>query len=244
MSRYKALLAYEGTEFEGFQRQAPSHRTVQGEVEKGLHAILDKKTSIVGAGRTDSGVHATGQVISFTCEWRHPEEALRNALNANLPEDIAVLQIEQIHETFHPRFDAKWRRYEYRIYNAPTRQPLYRHRSWWVKRPLNITQMNQAAKCLLGEHDFATFGQPPQGNSTVRTVVKAEWQECAPYLVLTVEANAFLFRMVRSIVGSLKMVGDGSWSIEQFGKALKRADRTQCGPVAPPQGVYLVSVKY
>ena len=242
--RFKALVLYDGTEFEGFQKQPPSHRTVQGEIEKGLQALFKKSITVIGAGRTDSGVHATGQVISFAGEWNHPEGALQNALNANLPEDIAILKIEQVHTDFHPRFDAKKRQYEYLIYNSKVRQPLYRNFSWRVAKPLDIEKMNEAAAVLLGNHDFATFGQPPQGVKTVRSVFQAKWCIKEPYLMFTIQANAFLYRMVRSIVGSLKLVGEGSWSVEQFLEAFEVADRSFCGPVAPPQGVYLVSVEY
>lgn len=244
MNRYKALVSYDGTEFEGFQKQAPSHRTVQEEIEKGLSVIFNSTIPIIGAGRTDSGVHATGQVISFQSFWKHSDDALKNALNANLPEDIAILKIEQIHTHFHPRFDAKRRTYEYFIYNSPIRHPLYRQRSWRVSKPLNLAKMNEAASYLTGEHDFATFGQPPQGTKTVRAVFQAEWGEQFPYIKFTIAANAFLYRMVRSIVGSLKCVGEEIWTVDQFVAAFEASDRSLCGPVAPPQGVYLVSVEY
>ncbi|MEM7330754.1 MAG: tRNA pseudouridine(38-40) synthase TruA [Chloroflexota bacterium] len=242
--RYKACVSYDGTRFEGFQRQPKGHRTVQEELENALQAIFNKQIRIVGAGRTDSGVHASGQVISFDIKWKHSDQDLQNALNANLPEDIAVLKIEQIHDNFHPRFDATKRAYEYFIYNAPVRHPLHRNRSWWVKPKLDVEKMNEAATLLIGEHDFATFGQPPQGTRTLRAVFEAHWKIKAPFLIFSVQANAFLYRMVRSLVGSLKMVGEGQWSVAQFAEALEKADRSMCGPVAPPQGVYLVSVEY
>ncbi len=242
--RFKACIAYDGTRFEGFQRQPKGHRTVQEELEKAAQAIFNKSKTIIGAGRTDSGVHATGQVISFDAEWKHSEQAMQNALNANLPEDIAVLKIEQVHPNFHPRFDAVKRTYNYFIYNNRVRQPLFRDRSWWVKPKLDIGKMNEAAALLIGNHDFATFGQPPRGIKTVRSVFQAYWEFKDPYFVFTVQANAFLYRMVRSFVGSLKMVGEGQWAVEQFAEVLEAKDRSKCGPVAPPQGVYLVSVEY
>lgn len=244
MQRFKALVSYDGTGFEGFQKQPPTHRTVQDEIEKGLQSVFNNAITIVGAGRTDSGVHATGQVISFEAQWHHPDEALRNALNANIPKDIAILKIEQVHTSFHPRFDAQKRVYEYLIYNSRVRHPLYRNWSWRVSKPLDIEKMNEAALLLIGDHDFATFGQPPQGIKTVRTVFKAKWTVREPFILFTIEANAFLYRMVRSIVGSLKLVGEGVWTVEQFLEAFQAADRTLCGSVAPPQGVYLVSVEY
>lgn len=237
-------MAYDGTDFAGFQKQPEQHRTVQREIENGLRAVLDETIPVIGAGRTDSGVHAAGQVIAFTAHWRHSETALRNALNANLPRDIAVLQLEQTDAAFHPRFDAKWRRYTYRIYSAPVRNPLYRRQCWWVTAPLDLEKMAEAAVFLIGQHDFATFGQPPQGSSTVRELTRAEWTKVGPLLQFTVEGNAFLYRMVRSIVGSLKLVGEGTWRVEQFGDALRAADRTRCGVTAPPQGVCLEFVQY
>ena len=244
MQRYKALIAYDGTNFEGFQRQRPSHRTVQAEVEQALKLILGESISVAGAGRTDSGVHATGQVISFMTVWHHSDQALQNALNAKLPSEIVILKIEQIQAEFHPRFDARKRTYEYLILNTAVRQPLYRHRAWWVKRPLRLETMNEAAAHLLGEHNFSTFGQPPQGHNTVRHIFQAEWTLREPFLLFTIQANAFLYRMVRSIVGSLKLVGENAWSIETFVDAFQQQERSSCGPVAPPQGVYLISVEY
>lgn len=244
MLRFKAQIAYDGTRFEGFQKQANGHRTIQAEIEKGLQFVLKKPTPIIGAGRTDSGVHATGQIISFLADWKHPAAALRDALNANLSDEIVILTIEQVHAEFHPRYDAKMRGYSYLVYNAPIRHPLYRHKSWHVKKPLDLSLMNQAASLLLGEHDFATFGQPPQGDKTIRHIFKAEWSTKAPFLQFEIKANAFLYRMVRSIVGSLRLVGEGTWSVEHFAYALEQRERKYCGQVAPPQGVYLVSVEY
>lgn len=242
--RFKAIVAYDGTDFAGFQKQPSQYRTVQREIENGLQAIFDAFIPVIGAGRTDSGVHALGQVIAFSARWRHSETALRNALNANLPKDIAVLQIEQTDSAFHPRFDAKGRRYAYRIFNSPVRHPFYRRQSWWVTAPLDVAKMEEAAVYLVGQHDFATFGQPPQGNNTVRNLSEATWQREGDRLCFTIEANAFLYRMVRSIVGSLKLVGEGTWRVEQFVEALRARDRAQCGAVAPPEGVCLVSVQY
>ena len=244
MQRFKATVAYDGTHFAGFQKQPEQFRTVQRELENGLFAIFNKQIPIIGAGRTDTAVHATGQVISFDCDWKHPVEALHNALNANLPDDVVALKIEQIHTYFHPRFDAKVRTYQYLVYNKPVRHPLYRNCSWHVVKPLDMTMMNEAAVYLKGEHDFATFGQPPQGNNSVREIFQAIWDVQEPYLVFTVSANAFLYRMVRSLVGSLKQVGEKSWTVEQFLAAMQAKNRDACGKVAPPQGVYLVSVEY
>jgi tRNA pseudouridine38-40 synthase len=241
--RYRALVAYDGTAYHGFQRQRQPN-TIQETVERALSALAARPVTITGSGRTDSGVHATGQVISFTLEWRHDMAALQKAINARLPDDIALSAVTEAGPDFHPRYSARRRRYEYYIYNAPVRSPLQRLRSWHVSRPLDLDQMNRAAAHLIGVHDFATFGRPPQGNNTVRQVFRADWKRQKELLVFTIEANAFLYRMVRSLVGTLRAVGESRWAVEQFVAALASCDRSRAGPVAPPHGLYLVSVLY
>ncbi|MBE2220339.1 MAG: tRNA pseudouridine(38-40) synthase TruA [Anaerolineae bacterium] len=244
MARFRALVEYDGTVYFGFQRQREDQPTIQSELERVIRQIVREPVTILGSGRTDSGVHATGQVISFDSEWRHTVADLQRALNANLPADIAILQLDTAEPTFHPRFDARRRAYEYHIYNAAVRSPLRRQRSWHVAKPLDWERMNQAATCLIGVHDFATFGQPPQGEVTIREVFEARWEKRKEYLVFSIVANAFLYQMVRSIVGSLKAVGDGRWTVEQFEAALAACDRSRSGQVAPAQGLTLVSVTY
>jgi tRNA pseudouridine38-40 synthase len=241
---YRALIAYDGTAYAGFQRQREGQPTIQGELERVLAELAQGPIRIKGAGRTDSGVHARGQVIGFELEWRHGPGALQQALNAYLPADIAVLNLEQCEAGFHPRFDARRRAYEYIIYNAAVRSPIGRQYAWHVKRPLDEYKMNQAAQALVGVQDFATFGQPPQGENTVRELFTAVCRRDGKQVSIFIEANAFLQRMVRSIAGSLKLVGEGSWSVEQFVIALEACDRSRCGTVAPPHGLYLVSVTY
>jgi tRNA pseudouridine38-40 synthase len=241
---YRALIAYDGTAYAGFQRQREGQPTIQGELERVLAELAQRPIRIKGAGRTDSGVHAWGQVIGFELEWRHSSGALQQALNAHLPADIAVLNLEQCEAGFHPRFDARRRAYEYIINNAAVRSPIGRQYAWHVKRPLDEYKMNQAAQALVGVQDFATFGQPPQGKNTVRELFTAVCRRDGKQVSIFIEANAFLQRMVRSIAGSLKLVGEGSWSVEQFVTALEARDRSRCGTVAPPHGLYLVSVTY
>jgi len=244
LARYRARIEYDGTDYYGFQRQRDDQPTIQGAIEQALGRIVQCPVSVTGAGRTDSGVHATGQVISFDVEWRHQLEDLHRALNANLPADIVVLQLDETTTTFHPRFDARRRAYAYYVYNTAVRSPLRRQRCWHVSHPLDVEVMNQAAACLTGVHDFATFGQPPQGDNTIREVFAARWQRQEDLLVFFIEANAFLYRMVRSLVGSMKAVGDGRWSIAEFEAALHAHDRHRSGTVAPAHGLYLVSVTY
>lgn len=243
-ARFAAVVAYDGTNYCGFQRQRQGQPTVQEALERALTDLVREPVTVTGSGRTDSGVHALGQVISFTIGWRHDGAALQRALNANLPDDIAILQLRKAAPSFHPRFDARARAYRYDVYQAPVRNPLQRHRSWHVIRPLDVAAMNAAAASLVGRHDFATFGRPPQGESTVREVFSAVWQREDPFLRFRVEANAFLYRMVRSLVGSLVAVGQGSWSVADFEAAFHACERNRSAAVAPPQGLYLVSVTY
>lgn len=244
MPQYAALITYDGTAYAGFQRQRQGQPTIQSAVEQALYRIARKSIIITGAGRTDSGVHALGQVISFTIEWPHKTAALQRAINVNLPADIAVLQLKELSFPFHPRFDARRRAYEYRIFNMPTRSPHCRLNSWHVPQPLHGARMNEAAQLLLGVHDFATFGQPPQGKNTVRELFAAHWRYQDETLVFFVEANAFLYRMVRSLVGSLKLVGEGRWTVDDFGAALRARNRRKAAKTAPAHGLFLVSVTY
>ncbi|MEZ4511646.1 MAG: tRNA pseudouridine(38-40) synthase TruA [Chloroflexota bacterium] len=247
---FRAVIAYGGTAYYGFQRQREGQPTIQSELERVLQLVVQKPVTILGAGRTDRGVHALGQVITFKIFWQHDDKALLRALNANLPEDIAVLQLEAWlptcgwEPTFHPRYDARRRAYEYQILNTAVRNPLERNRSWHIRQPLDVGLMNEAAEALVGVHDFATFGQPPKGTNTVREVFVAEWAQQHERLTFRIQANAFLQRMVRSIVGSLKMVGTGDWSVADFAAALQACDRSRSAMVAPAHGLYLVSVEY
>lgn len=248
MARYRATLAYDGTAYLGFQRQAGDTPTIQGALERALARISGQQVTVIGAGRTDSGVHARGQVIAFDVDWGHDDQSLLRAINAHLPADIALQAICQ-HEGFHPRFDALSRVYSYTIVQASQRQPLLRHNAWWIRQPLNLKAMQQAATLLVGEHDFATFGQPSQGTSTIRKVLVSEWQMIVEHgadrLIYKVEANAFLQHMVRRMVGALADVGRGALGVREF-EALFHQRQLQQGriSVAPPQGLVLELVRY
>jgi tRNA pseudouridine38-40 synthase len=242
--RYRAVIEYDGTGYFGFQRQRDVLPTIQSKLEEALARLADRHIGVTGAGRTDRGVHATGQVVSFDVDWKHGERALQRAVNANLPDDIVVRHLQAVSATFHPRFDAQKRAYEYHIYNDVVRSPLYRLNSWHVTSALDLAKMNQAAAALVGRHDFATFGKPPQGENCVREVYTAHWQRRNGLLIFTIVANAFLYRMVRGLVGSLKAVGDGSWSVEQFLLALQARDRGLVARLAPAHGLYLAGIDY
>jgi tRNA pseudouridine38-40 synthase len=182
--------------------------------------------------------------VAFDVDWRHDIQALYRAMNANLPEDVKVRKIEQAEENFHPRFDARRRIYEYTIYNQKEPSPLSRRMTWHLPNRLDEKAMNQASQLLIGEHDFATFGRPTVGDNTIRCVYAASWLARAGFITFTIEANAFLNRMVRSLVGSLCQVGEEKWSVEYFFEIFSQAKRALAAPTAPPQGLCLVSVSY
>lgn len=238
-----AVVAYDGTDFNGYQFQV-GQRTVQGTIEAALTQITQHRVRVTAAGRTDSGVHALGQVIAFRTRWAHSIESLQRGLNALLPSDVAVLALSEAQEGFHPRFDAQSRVYRYTIWNDPVRNPLLSRCAHWVAQPLNVEAMNQASRHLVGEHDFATFGQPPQGTQTVRRVMRAAWTQNMHTLYFETEANAFLYRMVRSVVGTLLKVGRGEWSVDDFAARFAAADRSLSGPAAPAHGLCLLAVNY
>jgi tRNA pseudouridine38-40 synthase len=241
--RVRAIVAYDGTDYGGFQRQANAP-TVQATLEAALAQVTQGAVSVLAAGRTDAGVHAAGQVIAFDTAWRHGLGDLQRALNAVLPADIAVLEIAEAAAGFHPRYSAHSRRYRYTLYNARVRWPLARWRSLHVADPLDVALMQDAAQALVGEHDFAAFGRPPRGQVTVRRVLAAEWRGEPPWLTFDIEANAFLYRMVRSIVGTLLRVGRGKMGVEDFAAVLAAGDRSLAGPTVPPHGLCMLEVKY
>jgi tRNA pseudouridine38-40 synthase len=245
--RVRAIVAYDGTSYGGFQRQANAP-TVQQALETALAQVTQETIVIQAAGRTDAGVHAVGQVIAFDTSWRYTVGDLQRALNAVLPTDIVLLEVDEAAPGFHPRYKARSRHYRYTVYNAPVRWPLGRLYSLHVKQPLDVAAMRQAAQALVGEHDFAAFGQPPDGRErggvTVRQVLLAEWGGDPPWLTFDIEANAFLYRMVRSIVGTLLLVGKGKMTAEEFAEILASCDRSEAGPTCPPHGLCLIEVKY
>jgi len=241
--RFRARVEYDGTDFYGFQVQA-KERTVQGEIERALEAVTGTGTRVVGAGRTDRGVHARGQVVSFSVVWRHGLSDLHRALNAVLAADVAILDLDLAPEGFHPRFSALRRAYRYTVLNRQWRSPLERRTAWQVSGKLELDLMAEASRSLIGTQDFGTFGQPPQGENTVRTVFRAEWQADGSRLWFDIEANAFLYRMVRSIVGTLVQVGRGQLSPQEVASFLRARDRSLVKQVAPAHGLCLMQVDY
>jgi tRNA pseudouridine38-40 synthase len=245
MERYKVTLAYDGTQFFGFQRQGRL-RTVQLEVEAALRKLGWQDRAILSSGRTDRGVHAAGQVIAFDLEWAHSPQDLGRALNASLPEDVAVKAVEIAAPGFHPRFDASARCYTYRLWFAPERDPLRDRYAWRVWPPCDAQILPDAARLLPGVHDFAAFGAPTRvGGSTIRDVLQAGWQADGEdgTWSFQVTANAFLYHMVRRMVFVQVLAGQQRLSLEALRSAVEQAAPLAPG-LAPPQGLVLTAVQY
>lgn len=234
-------LEYDGTDFEGFQIQRRG-RTVQGELERALRQVTGEKIRVTGGGRTDSGVHAYGQGAHFDTAWRRPIETLQRALNAVLPTDIAIRSIAHAPEDFSARYSATSREYRYTILNQPTRSPLEQRYALLVTEHLDAQAMDTAAKSLIGVHDFAAFGTPPKGDITTREMYQACVRRNGSHVIVELKANAFLYRMVRRIVGTLLWVGKGAMSAGEFRDVLEK--KRQAGPSVPPQGLCLIAVNY
>ncbi|MDA1329959.1 MAG: tRNA pseudouridine(38-40) synthase TruA [Chloroflexi bacterium] len=245
MARYKVVLIYDGTDFSGMQRQSNA-RSVQGDFEKALARLGWQDTSILFAGRTDAGVHASGQVVAFDLmNWTHSTSDLQNALNANLPQDMGVLGIQEVQDEFHPRYDATERTYQYRIICHPHRDPLRERYAWRVWPEIELSRFQKAADLLVGEHDFSAFGTPPKENGpTIRKVFAAEVQKIGKEeFLFEIKANAFLYHMVRRIVGLLVKIGQGSSEPELVLQKFEGvAELIQ--ELAPANGLCLVNVDY
>jgi tRNA pseudouridine38-40 synthase len=245
MPRYKLLIEYDGTPFVGWQLQegGPS---VQGLVGDAIAAFSGERVTLYGAGRTDAGVHALGQVAHFDLarDWRG--DRVRDALNAQLrPHPIAVLAAEKVNPAFDARFSATRRHYLYRIVNRRADLALDRHRAWRVPRRLDAAAMHEAAQALVGRHDFTTFRAAEcQAKSPVKTLDRLEVERSGDEIRILASARSFLHHQVRSMVGSLVLVGEGKWSGADLAAALAARARSACGPVAPPEGLYLASVEY
>ena len=246
MARYKLILAYDGTAFAGSQRQA-KRRTVQGELEKALCVLGWSGRSVVLAGRTDTGVHASGQVAAFDLEWHHSMDALLRALNAGLPADMAVSRLEIAGADFHPRFDAILRTYRYRLYCGQVRDPLQEKMAWRIWPAMNEGSLIETARLFSGQHDFAAFGSPPHSeSSTIRTVSVSEWKRVENDWQYEIRAEAFLYHMVRRLVFVQVAVGQGKCTKEAVVNALERPQSKNEIPagLAPAHGLTLVQVSY
>lgn len=245
MPRYKLTIEYDGAPFVGWQIQADGN-SVQGEITRAIAGFSGETVKVSGAGRTDSGVHACGQVahIDLTRDW--PADKVRDALNFHLkPWPIAILQSELVADDFDARFSASARHYRYRILSRRARPTIHAGRVWWVTKPLDVTAMANAAQVLVGNHDFTTFRSTHcQSKSPVKTLDRLDVFDHDNEIWIEASARSFLHNQVRSMAGALKAVGAGKWSAADLAAALAARDRTHCAPVAPPEGLYLMRVDY
>jgi tRNA pseudouridine38-40 synthase len=246
MPRYKLTVEYDGRPYRGFQAQA-GLASVQGAIEKAVKGFCGQDLRLQAAGRTDTGVHATGQVVHVDLDKAWKADVVRDALNAHLvPEPIAILSAEQVEDPrWHARFSATERRYIYRILCRKAPPALDWGRVWHVKKPLDADAMHAAAQALVGHHDFTTFRDLQcQAKSPMKTLDVAQVRREGDEVILEFASRSFLHRQVRSMTGTLAEVGLGRWSAADVAKALAARDRRACGPVAPSTGLYLVGVKY
>ena len=247
MPRFRMTVEYDGTTYVGWQMQENGH-SVQAALQNGILSLTGEAVSIRGAGRTDSGVHAIGQVIhaDLTRDWK--PYTLRNALNAHLGmagEKVAVIDVAAVDESFDARFSAVRRHYLYRIINRPAPLALEANRAWWVPKPLDHDAMHAAAQMLVGHHDFTTFRSAHcQATSPVRTLDRLDVTRQADLIEIRASAQSFLHNQIRSFAGTLKLAGEGKMSPADVRAALEARDRKECGPVAPPEGLYFMKVDY
>lgn len=245
---FKLTLAYDGGGYAGWQVQ-PGRKTLQQTLQDAVESVTGRQTAALASGRTDAGVHALGQVVRLRVETRLGPDTLKRAFNANLPPDIAVLSVEEVHPGFHPIRDALRKRYRYVLCDGRDREIFRRDYCWQVRFPLDVPSMDRASKALLGTHDFSSFettGAPRP--DSIRTVgdlfVRREGTTPQGFITMEIEADGFLYNMVRSIVGSLVEVGRGSREETWIARVLEARDRSAAGPTAPPQGLFLVGVDY
>ncbi len=247
MPRYRLDIEYDGGPYAGWQRQA-GQPSVQQAIEEAVEKFSSETISLRGAGRTDAGVHASAQVAHLDLGRDWPPDTVRDALNAHLQqagERIAILKASQVAAGFDARFSALGRHYLYRISNRRAPPALERGKVWWVPRRLDAPAMDDAAKALLGKHDFTTFRSAQcQANSPLRTLDRLDVARHGDDIEIRASARSFLHNQVRSMVGSLKRVGEGAWTARDLKAALDARDRAACGQVAPPDGLYLIGVDY
>jgi tRNA pseudouridine38-40 synthase len=241
---YRLLVAYDGQPFHGFARQKDL-LTVQGRLEEALSTVVGFPVVTTGAGRTDAGVHALGQVMSFTVGTALEDlPGLSRGLNALCGPAIAVLELEEAPPGFDARFSAAFRTYEYAIFTRAVHDPFSHRVAWHHPGPLDVEAMQEAGQALVGTHDFSSFGRIPDGGNAVRNVLSLSVERAEDLVVIRVSANAFVHQMVRSVVGTLVKVGEGAHPPRWVAEVLEARDRAAAGPVAPPHGLFLVEVTY
>jgi len=245
MPRYRITVEYDGRDYAGWQRQE-NGPSIQAALEDAIFRLCAEHVTVTGAGRTDAGVHARGQVAHFDLQREFPANTVRDALNAHLrPAPIAVLDAATVGDDFHARFSATARNYEYRMLCRRAPPALDAGRVWHVGRALDAEAMQTGANLLLGQHDFTTFRAAEcQAKSPVKTLDVFDVRPMASEIIFTAKARSFLHHQVRSMVGTLKLVGEGKYPPNHMARILAACDRTACGPVAPPEGLTLVRVDY
>jgi len=242
--RLKLVISYDGRDFAGWQSQKHGD-TVQDHLEAAFERVCGTRLAVTGSGRTDSGVHALGQVANFICDGEVDLWRLQRGLNGVTPRDIAIRCVEAAPENFDARRDARLRHYRYRIWNDRCPTAIERRTSWHVHAPLDLTAMEHAVACLAGEHDFASFQAAGcEAAHSVRRVYQSSLRRERELVTFDIEANAFLRHMVRNIVGTLIEIGRGERSADAFAELLAARDRTLAGPTAPPEGLFLMEVRY
>ena len=245
MPKFAVGIEYDGTHYHGWQTQEAGLRTLQTEIELALSKVADSPISIACAGRTDKGVHATGQVAHFSTEVERPLNSWLMGANTNLPKDITLHWIRDVDQSFHARYSALARRYQYIIFNRPIRSALYPHRMSWHFRHLDALKMHEAGQHLVGEHDFQSFRAAEcQSHTSVREIKSLNVHRQGDLIVIDVIANAFLHHMVRNIAGVLMTIGEGKQDAHWARDVLMAKDRTMAGATAHPYGLYLVHVDY
>jgi len=247
MRNFKIIFEYDGTDFCGWQTQKQGERTVQGEFEAVLSKIFKHPIKVIASGRTDSGVHARGQVISFKVETRMKPDEIKRALNGLLPADIAVHEASEVSADFHAQYSVKEKTYRYTILNRKVRSAFLRGHTLFYPYPLNVTLMRKAAKYIIGRHDFKSFQahDPLRAErQTVRTIKKLVIKKEGDLITIDVTADGFLYKMVRNIVGTLLAIGSGQLPLEEMPKILKSKNRKTAPDTAPAHGLCLIQVKY
>jgi tRNA pseudouridine38-40 synthase len=242
---FKLTIEYDGTHYHGWQIQ-PNGPSIQQAIESAINTMTHQQIRLLGSGRTDAGVHAIGQVANFICETRISDGEFQKGLNSLLPDDIVIRNCIEVPLPFHARYDAKSKLYRYSILNQPIAPAIERLYVWWLRAPLDLNAMQEAAAHLIGRHDFKAFeGAGSPRSSTVRHVMHAQLFYASPGPIrFEIKADGFLRYMVRNIVGTLVAVGRGEFTPEQFQSIMASCDRKQAAATAPPQGLFLVQVDY